>query len=78
MTRVYIRTADREQTLLDAIALFWRQHGYAPTLRELCALADLSSTSLAVLYLERLEARGLVAWEKKIARTIRLVKDRQP
>jgi repressor LexA len=74
MTRVYIRTADREQTLLDAIALFWRQHGYAPTLRELCALADISSTSLAVLYLERLAGAGFIEYEPGKARTIRLVK----
>lgn len=76
MTRTYTRSADREQALLDAITVFWRQHAYAPTLRELCALAGISSTSLAALYLERLAERGMVAYEPGKPRTIRLVKER--
>jgi repressor LexA len=67
------RIANSDQRVLTAIALFWKQHGYSPSLRELCELADVSSTSMAALHLERLQAAGLIEYEPRIARSIRLV-----
>ncbi len=73
MTRAYIRTADREQDVLTAITVFLRENGYSPSLRDLCGMASISSTSQAALYLERLADRGLIAYEPGKPRTIRLV-----
>lgn len=65
--------ADKSQRVLTAITLFIREHHYAPTLREICELADVSSTSLAAAHLERLQGAGLIEYEPGKARTIRLV-----
>jgi SOS-response transcriptional repressor LexA len=71
------RIAASDQRVLLAIALYWRQHGFSPSLRDICALAAVSSTSQAALHLERLRAAGMVEYEPGIARSIRLVKERQ-
>jgi repressor LexA len=63
---------DKQQRLLYAIRLFWKQYEYGPSLRELCALAEISSTSVAVWHLERLQDAGLVQYEAGKPRTIRL------
>jgi repressor LexA len=65
---------DKQQAILTAITLFLREHGYSPTLRELCAMAAISSTSMAAMHLERLQEAGLIAYEPGKPRTIRLVK----
>lgn len=68
------RIANSDQRVLTAIAVFIRERGYAPSLRELCELAEISSTSMAALHLERLQERGLIEYTPRIARSIRLVK----
>lgn len=67
------RIAASDQRVLLAIAVYIRQHGFSPSLREICTLADVSSTSMAALHLERLRDAGLIAFEPRIARSIRLV-----
>jgi repressor LexA len=64
--------ADKQQAILTAITLFLRQHGYSPSLRELCDMAAISSTSMAALHLERLQEAGLIAYEPGKPRTVRL------
>ena len=63
---------DRQQHLLLAIAVFTRQHGYAPTLRELAWLVGMRTPSAVRWQLDRLKAAGLVTWCDGKARTIRL------
>jgi repressor LexA len=65
---------DKQQAILTAITLFLRERGYSPSLRELCAMAAISSTSMAAMHLERLQEAGLIAYEPGKPRTIRLVK----
>lgn len=50
--------------------------GRSPTLRELCEGADISSTSMAVSVVERLEASGHVTRIAGQARSLRLVEPR--
>lgn len=68
------RTVNNQQAILLAISLFWRQNGYAPSIRELQALCDISSTSVVAYHLERLRTKGLVDFVDGTPRTIRLVK----
>jgi repressor LexA len=65
---------DKQQAILTAITLFLRERGYSPSLRELCDMAAISSTSMAAMHLERLQEAGLIAYEPGKPRTIRLVK----
>ena len=63
---------DRQQQMLFAIAVFTRQHGYAPTLRELGALVGMRTPSAVRWQLDRLRAAGLVDWRDGASRTLRL------
>ena len=54
------RLTNREQTVLEGISAFQRQHGYAPTIRELCPLVGLSSTSSVASHLKALERKGFL------------------
>jgi repressor LexA len=63
---------DKQQRILYAIKAFWRANGFAPSLREICTDAEISSTSVAVWHLERLQDAGLVQYEAGKPRTIRL------
>jgi repressor LexA len=63
---------DKQQRILLAIRLFWRANGFAPSLREICTAAEISSTSVAVWHLEQLQDAGLVQYEAGKPRTIRL------
>lgn len=46
---------------LAAIDAFAREHGYAPSIRELMSLLGLCSTSVVVYRLDKLKARGWLA-----------------
>lgn len=65
---------DRQQRVLLAIEVFNREHPYPPSIRDIQAAADLSSTSVVLWHLRALRARGLVDWTPGVARSIRLVK----
>ena len=65
------RSADTQQRLLLAIHVYWREHGYSPSLRDLKAMCELSSTSVVKTHLAHLRAKGLIAYEDNVARTIR-------
>lgn len=65
-------TRDRQQAVLYAISVHWKQHGYAPTLREIQALTGMSSTSVVKWHVERLRAAGLIEYVDNTSRTIRL------
>jgi SOS-response transcriptional repressor LexA len=67
------RTANRQQNLLNAIAVYSATHGHPPTLRELMGLCDISSTSVVKYHLNSLRAAGLVNWRDGEARTLHLV-----
>jgi repressor LexA len=68
---------NREQALLLAIALYHRQHGYAPSIRDLQRDCGISTTSVVKYHLERLRERGLVDWKDGQARTVHIVQEAQ-
>ena len=67
------QSINKQQAILLAISLFWRKNGYAPSIRELQALCDISSTSVVTYHLERLRERGLIDYADGSARTLHLV-----
>jgi repressor LexA len=63
---------DHPQTIYTAIAAFIRQHGYAPSLREIRDGTGLSIPTIQ-LYLVLLQERGLIQHTPGIARSIVLL-----
>lgn len=67
----------KEQETYDAIIEHIRTHGYPPTIRELCDMCDVKSTSTMYARLDQLQQNGLIDIVKGSNRTI-VVKDSSP
>ena len=64
----------RQQCMVDYIGVFWRGHGYPPSIRDIVAGCSLSSTSVADYNLKILEKRGLIKRHREVSRGIELPK----
>lgn len=60
----------KEQETYDAIVEYIRQYGYSPTVRELCEMTDVKSTSTMQARLEKLRQKGDIDIMKGAKRTI--------
>ena len=67
----------KEHEVYDAIVGHIRKFGYSPTVRELCKLLDVKSTSTMHRRLERLQEDGYIDFVKGGSRTI-VVNDFSP
>lgn len=64
-------SSDSKQMVLDAVILFFKKHGYSPTIREICEMTGLTSTSSVHYHISRLVAEGkLNIGDYKSSRTI--------
>jgi len=61
----------RQQSVLDEIIGFWRDHQYSPSIRDLARLTGINSTSLIRFYLGKLREDGQVLFDDGISRSIR-------
>ena len=60
----------RQQVVLDGIIAYQKQHGYAPSIRELCKICNLSSTSSVASHLKTLEEKGYIKRKEDAPRAI--------
>jgi repressor LexA len=66
--------SDRHKRILEVLDSYTEQYGYPPSIREICKRANISSTSVANYYLDRLEELGYIERDRQVARGVRLVK----
>jgi len=66
--------SERQEKILEVLSSFQDQNGYPPSIREICAEADISSTSVVNYYLEQLEEMGYIERDRRISRGVRLLK----
>ncbi|HBX71213.1 MAG TPA: repressor LexA [Chloroflexi bacterium] len=66
--------SDRHKRILEVLDRSTAQNGYPPSIREICTRANISSTSVANYYLDRLEELGYIERDRQVARGVRLVK----
>lgn len=72
------RLVDGDKTrvaIVNAIREFIDEHGYSPSIRDLCRLTGIKSTSNVSYHLEVLEKGGVVRREPGTMRSVRLVGD---
>ncbi len=67
--------SEKHKKVLDVLANFTVENGYPPSIREICTEADISSTSVANYYLDRLEQLGYIERDRKVSRGLRLIKE---
>ncbi|WP_081666933.1 HTH domain-containing protein [Paenibacillus pinihumi] len=63
----------KQKRVLNFIVSFVSQHNYPPTLREIGAELNITSTSTIHAYLTRLQNNGFIRWEPSAPRTIRVL-----
>jgi len=66
--------SERQKKILEVLKSFQDQNGYPPSIREICTMADISSTSVVNYYLEQLEEMGYIERDRRISRGVRLLK----
>ncbi len=69
------RVTERQQSILSAIMEYTEKNKYAPSIRELCEMVGLRSSSTMHRHLENLKLLGLITWEPSFPRTIKVVED---
>ncbi len=65
---------DKHKRVLDVLERYTEQHGYPPSIREMCSQANISSTSVANYYLDRLEEQGYIERDRRVSRGVRVIK----
>lgn len=67
----------QQEKLLDKIKHYLANHGYAPTVRELCDEMDLSSTATVQVHINNLEKKGYLRKQDNKNRTMELLVDNE-
>jgi len=65
---------EKQRKILEVVERSTREQGYPPSIRELCDVVGISSTSVANYYLDQLEASGYIERSSKVSRGIKLLK----
>ncbi len=66
--------SEKHKKVLNVLENFNDEYGYPPSIREICNEANISSTSVANYYLDRLEKLGYIERDRRVSRGLRLVK----
>ena len=70
------RLTPRQQEIYDYLCSHLDDHGYPPTLREICAEFNMRSTRAASDHLQALERKGFIVRHRDRSRGIELYVDR--
>ncbi len=66
------KLTDKQEKVLTSIKKFIGHNGYAPTIRELCKICNLSSTATMFVHLKNLTKKGYINQTESKFRTIEL------
>lgn len=66
------RTSNKREQILEFLTRFVNEHGYAPTVREICAAVGLQSTATVHYHLNALREDGLISMDEMKKRAISL------
>lgn len=66
------RTTDKRERILEFLTRFVNEHGYAPTVREICEAVGLQSTATVHYHLNALREGGLIEMDESKKRAISL------
>ena len=66
------KLTEKQNEVLTVIKKFMAEKGFAPTIRELCALCNLSSTATMFVHIKNLTKKGYISQTESKFRTIEL------
>lgn len=65
--------SERQKKILQVLEEFQEENGYPPSIREICEMADISSTSVVNYYLDQLQEMNYIERDNRVSRGIRLL-----
>ncbi len=68
-------TIKEQDRVLESLKAFISEYGFAPTERELCVKAGISSRGSLHRHLVRMKFEGLIDYIPRKSRTIRIIRD---
>ena len=68
-----MKLTEKQQLVYDSIVDYQMQNGYAPSIRELCVICNLTSTSSVYAHLKKLEELGYIRRREDAPRAIAIV-----
>jgi len=66
------RLSKRQRRMLEFLGEYIEENGYPPSIREIGAAADISSTSVVSYNLHRLEEKGYISRDREVSRGLKL------
>jgi len=66
--------SERQIKILETLDSFQKKNGYPPSIRQIGAKTNITSTSVVNYYLDQLEELGYIERDKSVSRGIRLIK----
>ena len=63
----------RRRLILEFLSRYIREHGYAPSVREVCEACRVPSTSAVAYHLRKLEEEGAIRRDEGVARSVRVI-----
>lgn len=64
---------ERQQLVYDGIVEFQKEYGFSPSIRELCKICNLASTSSVYAHLKKLEELGYIKRREDAPRAIAVI-----
>ena len=64
---------EQQTAVYKGILQYQKKYGYAPSIRELCEMCGLSSTSSVYLHLKKLEEKGYIRRREESPRAIKII-----
>ena len=64
---------EKQQNVYESIMQYQRVNGYAPTIREICKMVGVASTSSVYAHLKILEEKGYIARKMDASRAIAIL-----
>lgn len=71
------KITNRQKQVLDIIAGYVKENGYAPSVRDIGAIARIASSSTVMGHLESLKKKGYVTWVPTQPRTLKILKNEE-
>ena len=69
------KTIAEQKKVMDSLKAFIEEHGFAPTERELCSKAGISSCAALHRHLVRMKYEGMIDYIPQKSRTIRILRE---
>ena len=67
------KLTDKQEIVLDIIKDYIQEHGYSPSIRELCEIVGVNSPATMHYHLKRLKKKGYIDYIFNRNRTIRVI-----